>query len=310
MGAFHAGELAMQKSTGVPERGARVAFIRDFMPEQHREFFLLLPFVLAGSLDARGQPWVSGLAGPPGFARSPDPRLLEVNAWPPAHDPLAHALIPGAPIGLLGIQPHTRRRNRMNGHVVDADGQRFSVRVDQSFGNCPKYIQAREPVYTGEPVAAPSLEAMRALDDEATALVRRADTFFIASAHPQAAQADAPEHGVDVSHRGGKPGFLRVDHGRVLTVPDFTGNSFFNTLGNLLLEPRCGLLFIDPNSGDTLQVAARARIVTQGEELASFRGALRLIRFEVESALRSRAALPLKWGPVEHSPVLENTGTW
>lgn len=309
MGAFHAGEQALQESTGVRERLARAAFIRDFMPEQHREFFPLLPFVLAGSVDAHGQPWASGLAGPPGFVRSPDPRLLEVNARPPAHDPLAQALKPGATIGLLGIQPHTRRRNRVNGHVVDADGRRFTVRVDQSFGNCPKYIQAREPVYTSEPVATPNVDAMRELDEEATALVRRADTLFIASTHPQAAHADAPEHGVDVSHRGGKPGFVRVD-GRVLTVPDFAGNSFFNTLGNLLLEPRCGLLFIDPDSGDTLQVAARARIVTQGEDLVSFRGALRLIRLDVQSALRSRAALSLQWGPVEYSPALNNTGIW
>jgi hypothetical protein len=151
---------------------------------------------------------------------------------------------------------------------------------------------------------------MTALDDQAVRLVRTADTLFIASAHPRALAGGAPEHGIDVSHRGGKPGFVRVDGARVLTIPDFTGNSFFNTLGNLTLEPRCGLLFIDYDSGDTLQVAARATIVTEGAELASFRGALRLVRFEVTSALRAEAALPITWGPAELSPVLENTGTW
>ena len=134
--------------------------------------------------------------------------------------------------------------------------------------------------------------------------------MFTASAHPRAQGDSAAEHGIDVSHRGGKPGFVRVDDARVLTIPDFTGNSFFNTLGNLALEPRCGLLFIDYESGDTLQIAARARIVTDGEELASFRGALRLLRFEMTAALRSQAALPLQWGPAQLSPVLENTGTW
>lgn len=311
MGAFHEGEQAMQSLAGVRERFAAggTPFIRDHMPEQHREFFPLLPFVLAGSVDGEGQPWASVLAGPPGFVHSPDPRLLQVDAWPHAHDPLAQALRAGAKLGLLGLQPHTRRRNRLNGHVTEADGTGFRVRVDQSFGNCPKYIQAREPQFTGAAAGEPPVARMASLDEEACQLVRRADTFFIATAHPRALDAGAPEHGVDVSHRGGRPGFVRAEDG-VLTVPDFTGNSFFNTLGNLLLQPRCGLLFIDHDRGDTLQVTARARVVSDGEELASFRGALRLVKLEVTGALRARAALPLRWGPAELSPVLENTGTW
>jgi hypothetical protein len=312
MGTFHEGEQAVQSLAGVRERFAATgaAFLRDFMPEQHREFFPLLPFLLAGSVDAHGQPWASVLAGPPGFARSPDPRLLDVAAWPHEQDPLAAALKAGAPIGLLGIQPHTRRRNRLNGHIVAADGATFRVHVDQSFGNCPKYIQAREPRFIGPSAGAPRAVRMTVLDEAARALVRGADTLFIASAHPRATQDAAPEHGIDVSHRGGKPGFVRVDDGALLTLPDFTGNSYFNTLGNLVLEPRCGLLVIDYERGDTLQVAARARIVTEGEELASFRGALRLLKLEVVSALRSEAALPIAWGPAELSPVLENTGGW
>jgi hypothetical protein len=311
MGAFHEGEQAVQTLAGIRERFAATGapFIRDFMPEQHREFFPLLPFLLAGSVDAQGQPWASVLAGPPGFAHSPDPRELQVDAWPRADDPLAQALKPGMPIGLLGIQPHTRRRNRMNGHVVEAGGRKFRVHVDQSFGNCPKYIQAREPRFTG--ASSPSrVTPMTTLDEAAQRLVRRADTLFIASAHPRALDGGAPEHGIDVSHRGGKPGFVRVDAGTTLTLPDFTGNSFFNTLGNLLLEPRCGLLFIDYDSGDTLQIAAGARIVSEDEELASFRGALRLLKLEVTAAILSAAALPIAWGPAELSPVLESTGNW
>lgn len=311
MGAFHEGEQAVQALAGVRERFAATGapFIRDFMPQQHREFFPLLPLLLAGSVDDQGQPWASVLAGPPGFAQSPDPRELRVNAWPRDGDPLAKALKPGMPIGLLGIQPHTRRRNRMNGHVVEADGAGFRVHVDQSFGNCPKYIQAREPRFTGK--AVPSrVTRMASLDAAAQRIVRGADTLFIASAHPRALQDGTPEHGVDVSHRGGKPGFVRVDDGVALTLPDFTGNSFFNTLGNLRLEPRCGLLFIDYAGGDTLQVAARATIVNEGEELASFRAALRLLKLEVTSAVLSQGALPIAWGPAELSPVLEGTGSW
>jgi len=311
MGRFHEGELALQDRTGVRERMAPVeSVLRDHMPQQHRDFFALLPFVLVGSVDAQGQPWASMLAGRPGFAHSPDERTLAVDAWPSEHDPLAGSLRAGAPIALLGIQQQTRRRNRLNGHVTHADRNGFAVRVDQSFGNCPKYIQAREATFysgfarTGEPMR------MKTLDLRAEAIVRRADTFFIATAHPTAARSAAAEQGLDVSHRGGKPEFVRVDGARVLTVPDFTGNSFFNTIGNLVLEPRCGLLFVDFDSGDTLQIAATARLIETGDELASFRGALRLLRFEIGEAVLTPRALPLRWGEAQLSPVLEATGSW
>jgi predicted pyridoxine 5'-phosphate oxidase superfamily flavin-nucleotide-binding protein len=310
MGAFHEGEQALQERAGVRERFAHAAFIRDAMPQQHRDFFELLPFVLVGSVDAQGQPCASVLAGPPGFMVSPDEKTLAVVSLPGPHDPLAANLSEGAPLGLLGLQPHTRRRNRLNGHVAALADDGFAVRVDQSFGNCPKYIQAREPRYATDAPPASHVATMEMLDPQAQALVRNADTFFIASAHPLAARAQASEQGIDVSHRGGRPGFVRVDEGRLLTVPDFTGNSFFNTLGNLLLEPRCGLLFVDYDSGATLQVAGRAEIIAEGDELASFRGALRLLRIEVTRAVRVENALPLRWGPAQPSPVLENTGAW
>ena len=312
MGAFHEGERALQLRAGVDPRRSEAAAraIRDHMPDQHREFFALLPFLLVGSVDAQGQPWASVLTGAPGFAASPDPRHLDVRARPRPDEPLSRHLRPGAALGLLGIQPHTRRRNRMNGRVEHVDERGFRVRVDQSFGNCPKYIQAREARHIpGAPAAAP-IESMDVLDAHSQDLVRRADTFFIATAHPRLQDSASPGHGADVSHRGGRPGFVRVDAGRVLTFPDFTGNSFFNTLGNLLLEPRCGLLFIDFERGDTLQVSARAQIVGAGAELEAYRGALRLVKLEVLAARRAAAALPLRWGPAEPSPVLEATGTW
>ena len=108
-----------------------------FLLQVGRDLFEQLPFVVVGSVDGSGQPWTSMLAGYPGFmAASAD--LLTVSALPVAVDPLV--VRPGASLGLLGIEPHTRRRNRMNGLVESVDSQGFSVRVQQSFGNCPKYI--------------------------------------------------------------------------------------------------------------------------------------------------------------------------
>ncbi|MEC5384967.1 pyridoxamine 5'-phosphate oxidase family protein [Uliginosibacterium sp. H3] len=311
-GAFHAGERAMQASVGLAERMALVGAqaIRDYMPQQHRDFFPLLPFLIVGSVDASAQPSASVLAAPAGFVSSPDERSLRIEAPIDHDDPLAANLHLGASLGVLGLEPHTRRRNRANGRVSARDEDGFTLAVQQSFGNCPKYIQAREPVFAPQGAVAGGVRISAGLDEQARALIGRADTFFIASAHTRSASDDAARaQGVDVSHRGGKPGFVRVE-GNTLTVPDFRGNFFFNTLGNLLEHPQAGLLFIDFATGDLLQLAAAAEIITEGAELAGFVGAERLLRLRVGEARFRPAALPLRWGEAEISPVLAGVGAW
>src|SRR5262249_13120703 len=210
---YHEGEQALQARLGVRdavERAGRRG-IRDFMPEQHRRFFAAQPLLFAGSLDARGRLWASVLAGPPGFISSPDPRTLSVAARPVAPDPLASNLAVGASLGLLGIEFESRRRNRVNGAVSRVDAHGFDVRVEQSFGNCPQYIQARKWSFRAEPPAAAAAPVQREpaqISQRAAALIGRADTFFIATASSGAGDA---AKGADVSHRGGKPGFVRVE---------------------------------------------------------------------------------------------------
>lgn len=248
--------------------------------DQHREFFALLPYLVAATLDAQGRPVVSLLTGAPGFAHSPDPRTLRIET-PPG------GLGPGDPIALLGLQAHTGRRNRMNGRVAGVSAQRFDVSVGQSFGNCPKYIHPREALHVAGPVAAVRTESMEVLDEAALRLVRAADAFFIGTAHPLARTSREPSQGLDVSHRGGPAGFVRVE-GHTLLVPDYPGNTFFNTFGNLLLEPRCGLLFIDFTTGERLSVVARAEVLWEGSQ--------RMLRLEVAGARRMQGGLPVRWG--------------
>ena len=296
--AFHAGEQAAQRRAGSRERMALIGtkVLRDAMPDQHREFFEMLPFVLLGALDAQGQPWATLLAGPTGFMTTPNATELRIGALPSVADPLSGRLREGASIGLLGIEPHTRRRNRMNGRVQRADAAGFEVAVSQSFGNCPKYIQPRELQWQGAQAEAPPIRSDH-LDATMRALVQSADTFFIASTHPGAVsatpEAQEPRHGVDVSHRGGLAGFVHVDADDRLSVPDYLGNFFFNTLGNLLLEPRAGLLFVDWERGDLLHLAVRAEVVWDGPELSRFPGAQRVLRLQLTDALLRPGALPL-----------------
>ncbi|VWC56565.1 pyridoxamine 5'-phosphate oxidase [Burkholderia lata] len=300
---FHAGELAVQQRAGVTEAAGSAGRrgIRRFMPDQHRTFFAQLPFFVLGGVDAHGQPWATLRAGAPGFVTSPDAHTLRIAARALPGDPLAGAWQSGAPLGGLGIEFDTRRRNRVNGVVRAVDGDALTIAVEQSFGNCAKYIQGRKPTFVARDVdASAGPDVADALSDADRALLAQADTFFVASANTSTDAGAA--RGADVSHRGGMPGFVRVDDAHTLTTPDFSGNRFFNTLGNLQHDPRAGLLFVDFDSGDLLYVAARAEIVWDGPLVASFDGAQRVVRFHVREVRRMRAVLPFRWSAVERAP--------
>lgn len=328
---WHAGERQLQAAYGVAERmavvGARV--IRPFMPDQHRTFFAGLPFLVYGSVDSAGRPWAGLLEGPPGFAHSPEARELRLDRLPEVGDPGAEGIVAGAAIGLLGIELETRRRNRMNGRVTRLDPGGLTVGVDQSFGNCPQYIQRRErepepAAARGAAAAKPRVaaETLAGLDAEAREGLARADTFFVASyvegdgegegngdGDRAGATADPRHRAVDVSHRGGRPGFVRVDGDR-LTIPDFSGNLHFNTLGNLVANPRAGLLFVDFESGDLLQLSGRTGLVTDPRAVAAHPGAERLWWLDVEAAVRRRGAFGLRYALREVSPKTQATGSW
>jgi ferredoxin-NADP reductase/predicted pyridoxine 5'-phosphate oxidase superfamily flavin-nucleotide-binding protein len=311
---WHSGERSIHERMGnaaqLESFGRRV--IRDYMPDQHRDFYKQLPFMVIGALDAQGQPWASLVEGQPGFMYSPEPKRLDVGALPGRGDPVRAALLTGAPVGLLGIELDSRRRNRLNGQVLAAEAGGFSLQVGHAFGNCPQYIQHRDFSFARPPAdehRAP-LEQLTALDAEARALIAAADTFFVASAHP-GGEADHPLPTVDVSHRGGKPGFVKIAGTEdLLRIPDFAGNMHFNTFGNLMLNPRAGLVFVDFSNGDVLQLAGEAQIQFEGPEIAAFQGAERIWTFRVTQVLRRRGALALRWALQEFSPNSLMTGSW
>ena len=296
------------------ERQGRRA-VRRYVTEQQRTFFPMLPFAFLGTVDGAGQPWASMLVGTPGFIGVPDPQHLRVAARPLFGDPVNETLQEGAGISLLGVQLPTRRRNRVNGVVTglgrdEAGVTGFGIEVRQVIGICPQYIQAREATAIGDPMAPQPRPVHRddRLDARARAIVAGSDTFFVASADPRT--EDGIAAGPDVSHRGGRAGFVRIDDDRTLTAPDFVGNFLFNTLGNFQFDDRAGLLFVDFSSGGTLYVAARAEVVWDGPEVAAFVGAQRLIRYRVTEVVRVEGALPLSFSAPEDSPLLARTGTW
>jgi predicted pyridoxine 5'-phosphate oxidase superfamily flavin-nucleotide-binding protein len=287
---FHEGERLLQERLGVRDKietiGSRI--IRDFMPDEHRDFFAQLPWILVGSVDGGMRPWASLLTGEPGFVTSPDPRMLTLAATPLPGDVLAAHLRPGARLGLLGIELQTRRRNRMNGTIAECSPGRIVVRVEQSFGNCPKYINRKT--------------LTRRRDRE---IVARADVLFIASSH----LGEGRSHGVDVSHRGGRTGFVRIEADGSLTIPDYFGNFLFNTLGNVEQDRRAGLLFIDFERGDLLQLTGDAWIDWDAPEIAATRGVQRLLRVRPAEVHLLGGAFPFAAEVIDYAPQLDDIGS-
>lgn len=295
---FHAGELEVQRRLGVDESiGAWASqVIRDAMPEQHRDFYRELPFLVAAARDRSGRPWATLLAGAPGFVESPDPRRLSIRNGLPAGDALEGELEAGVDLGLLGIELSTRRRNRVNGRLLEADSTRLELEVGQAFGNCPQYIREREweSVPASEAGRAPSrAQRLRNLDPEQRAWIEAADTFFVASGHR--GEGDAAYYGMDASHRGGPRGFVGFDEQDRLVFPDYAGNNHFNTIGNLMKDPRAGLLFVDFDTGGLLQLTGRTEIDWDPENLKAHPGAQRLVRFTLDEAVHLPDVLPIRW---------------
>jgi uncharacterized protein len=286
MRGYHPGQRAVQRRAGDTSVADRLERgIRPELPDAARAFVAELPLLFVAAAEPPGAVWCTVLSGEPGFITTPDERTVAVAAHPPAGGPLARALGAGpAPVGLLGIEPATRRRMRVNGRGA-LDGRGLTVRTEQVYSNCPKYIQKRHLAGTAPAGAATPVERAR-LDARDRRLIVAADTFVIATA--------VPHGGADASHRGGGPGFVTVHDDGHLSFPDYPGNTMYMTLGNLAANPRAGLLFIDWDTGTTLQLSGRAAIDWSPERAAAIRGAERVVDFHVERVVATAGALPLR----------------
>jgi hypothetical protein len=296
MTVFHPGEIAVQERAGVRAGASKIGrSIENEVPPAAALFLAQRYTLYVGSCDAEGRPWASELAGPPGFVTVPDPRTVRIDAAVAPGDPLLDDLRADPRIGLLAIDPVTRRRVRVNGLASrDREGA-IEVAVAQAYGNCPKYIQRREPsAMRPEPRGAAAVTRTHALSAAQRARIAAADTFFLATAHPTS--------GADVSHRGGRPGFVHVVDERHLAWPDYQGNMMFMSLGNLTVDPRAGLLFVDFETGDVLQLTGTARIEWGADRLAAFPGAERVLELDVDAVIDSPGASPIRWRLLEPSP--------
>lgn len=292
--SFHEGEIAVQERAGVRAMANRVGSgIGSTIPEAAKYFISRQPFVFLASTDSRGRVWASFLTGQSGFAEALDDYTLKLEA-DSIDEVLVENLKTNDQLGLLAIEFETRRRMRVNGRAWVADGVIY-LQTEEVFSNCPKYIQSRvwEKTENKSRAAEPVLIA-----DELTAsqmdFIRQADTFIIASRHKA--------RGADASHRGGIPGFVHIKDNKQLVFPDYSGNMMFQTLGNLALDPHCGLLFIDFADGRILQLTGTAKIIWDAARQREFAGAERVVEFELIQVRETVTEANLSWRFVDYSP--------
>jgi predicted pyridoxine 5'-phosphate oxidase superfamily flavin-nucleotide-binding protein len=113
-----------------------------------------------------------------------------------------------------------------------------------------------------------------AFTEEDQAFIRRSRMFFLATA-----DADGQP---DCSYKGGLPGFVRVLDERTLAIPDYDGNGQYRSWGNVVANPRVGLLFLDFETPKRLRVNGTAVVSHEDPLLAELPGAVFVVRLTAE----------------------------
>lgn len=298
---FHEGELQVQERVGVLKEGAQNGVvIQDSIMKGALRYISQQPIAVLGSLDHEENVWASVFVGRPGFMRADDERTISFDLSTLTHnpyDPFWKNIKQNPQVGMLAIELASRRRLRINGRITRESDKKLTLNVEESYPNCPKYIQRRHiTTPQQEENSIPrSSENGNLLGLPQQSIINKSDTFFVASVHP--------ERGVDASHRGGNPGFVKILNDQTLRIPDYPGNSMFNTLGNFTSDPRAGLMFVDFESNRTLQLTGRAEILYDmegGEQETG--GTNRYWDFHIDRWIENSPSSQMTWEFLDYSP--------
>ncbi|MRW84895.1 pyridoxamine 5'-phosphate oxidase [Pseudoduganella sp. FT26W] len=297
--SFHPGEREAQERAGETAIADRnIAVLSDTVIAGARPFIAKQFMGVLASADADGKVWSSVVFGKPGFLHTESGRsiLIDVAEAERDHaDPLWANMTPGADLGMLFIELGSRRRYRVNGSVLRLDQHGAEIAIYEAYPNCPKYIQRRHLRRSGEPALPAPATHGTVLHGEAEAIVRQADTVFVASRHV--------DSGADASHRGGNAGFIKLMDDSTLRFPDYDGNSLFNTLGNFNVDPRGGLCIPDFERGQLLQLTGAARVLwNQDDPHNETGGTRRYWEFKIDRWILRNTPQPLEWEYLDASP--------
>ncbi len=293
---WHEGELAIQKQVGIVDKMAGVGMrnIRHYLTQQHREFYPLLPFIVMGTVDPQGEAWATLLAGHPGFLSSPDNLTLQVESRLDPMDPAAPGSQDGNSVGLLGMQLETRRPQPVERNDLSKPADRFDVAVEDSFGNCDRYITIRQHSFAREPEASFSSARRRRGSSRRERTADDPERRHAVSWPLMSIATMAEDRSMFLTAVAKRASSMSTANGD-LSIPDFKRQRLFQYPGNILKNPQCGLLFVDFETGDMLQIAGEGSVVLEGPEVAAFQGAERLWRFHPRHVVYRKGAFPVRF---------------
>ncbi|CAF0983744.1 unnamed protein product [Didymodactylos carnosus] len=309
----HDGEKSLRKRLQVPV-GVTDGNIRSQMPAQHQLFFTNLSYFILSSLDEQGRPWATIVTGKPGFCHVLSRNHLAIHTTPIPSDPLIHNMQSGEKINGtrmvagLGIDFSNRRRNKVLGRVSNQcfecneekdDVLNILIDTEESVGNCPKYITIRELTHhVASPVSTSKLDS-GILPEDCLSTIWGASTVFIATKHTSSTSSH-----MGVNHRGGPPGFLRVSLDRsTVYLPDYSGNRFYQSLGNIETDPVAGLCIVDFGTGNVLWLTGTAKNLFSEEAQAVLSASYNIItEIKVTGWVYVKDGLTLRSKDIEYSP--------
>ncbi len=259
---FHAGEILLQKELN--ERDAAILngrLCEDVVIAAAHQFLIQQPFIVLSASQTPERIPVTIIYGEPGFISIQESgKKITISLTKHQnriHDPVLRILGQGTRVGALVIDLSTRRRLRVNGRIESISDDEISLIVDESYPNCPKYIQKRSIEYHKDvSTKAELIERGEKLQNNHLALIRSADTFFVSSLNPSG-HADA-------SHRGGPSGFIQILDNGDLRIPDYAGNKLFNTFGNFKLNPYAGIVIWDFEKAEFLHLIGKVNFDFRG----------------------------------------------
>ena len=291
----------------------------------------IAPLIAIGTLDKERRPWTTLWGnGDNGFARPVGQDIIGIRTPVTGqHDPVIEELFgkeakgdiireegKGRMVSGLTIDLETRKRTKMYGRMVagalsiredEATDHEEHVaevqlvlKIEQSLGNCPKYLNKKHMVAA---LAKPQLvsDSMK-LPQQALDIIEKADLFFISSSQH--------DQDMDTNHRGGPQGFMRVvsndESGAVVVYPEYSGNRLYQTLGNLYLNPLAGICVPDFETGDMLYFTGTTEILVGKDAAALLPRSNLAVKLKITAARFVANALPFRGVEGERSPYNPN----
>ena len=236
------------------------------------------------------------LAGNPGIIQAIEADIVKINTKINEGDPLFLNILQHKEVGILVIDFASRIRIRINGKVsiVYPDGN-FEIKIEQVFGNCPKYIQARRFEYKAvEEIVNKKLHPLNTLNKKQQNWISESDTFIIASA--------SFEGKMDISHRVGCQD-LFMSLMKINCISRLLRKYVVQYLRKYCSKSQCWVTVFDFNTGGTLQITGEASINWNIDQdiLSKFPGAQRLVQFQIIEVLEVPCYESYNWEFLNYS---------